>query len=49
MTDAQPQVQPNAPFGVEARRSRWPLLLWLVLYLVWFALLLWLATRSPAR
>jgi len=47
MTDAQ--LPSSAPYGVEPRRSRLPLLLCGTLYVAWFGFLLWLAMRSAAH
>lgn len=41
--------QSDAPFGTEVRRSRFPILLWGLLYVLWFGVLVWMAVQHPAR
>ena len=38
---------PQAPFGTQPRRSKGPLVLLGVLYLVWFLVLFWMAAFRP--
>ena len=35
------------PFGADARRSRTPVALLIVLYVLWFLLLFWMAAYRP--
>ncbi len=49
MTQAEPETPPNVPFGTHPRRSAWPLAGLIVVFLLWFAFLVWLAVRFPAR
>ncbi len=39
----------EAPFGTEPRRQAWPLLTLLGVFAAWFAVLIYLAIRYPAR
>ncbi|HOO17830.1 MAG: hypothetical protein KBH81_03525 [Phycisphaerae bacterium] len=38
----------NRPYGTETRRSRYPLILLIVLFVCWFAALIVLAVREAA-
>lgn len=49
MADPKPQTPPNAPYGTYPRRSVWPLVLLIVAFALWFAVLLWMAAVYPAR
>lgn len=46
MNPTQPQpstaAQPIKPFGTDPKRSPLPMVVWTVLYIVWFAVLLWM-------
>ena len=49
MAESKPETPPNVPFGTYPRRPCWPLAALLVIFAVWFAFLVWMAMRYPAR
>lgn len=50
MSDPKHIARPtDAPFGTEPRRRPWPLIVLLGLFAAWFAVLIWLAVKYPAR
>lgn len=49
MADKAPPPSSDMPLGTSPRRPTWPLIALTLLYLVWFAVLVVLAIRYPAR
>ncbi len=48
-SQSQPPPGPNVPFGTEPRRPAWPLTALLIVFAAWFAFLIWMAVKYPAR
>jgi hypothetical protein len=42
-------VPSDAPYGTQLGRSVWPLIVFIVAFVLWFGLLAWMAMRYPAR
>jgi len=40
---------PTVPYGTLPRRPVWPLVVWIAVFAMWFAVLIWLAVYYPAR
>lgn len=38
-----------APFGTEPRRTTWPLVALISVFVAWFGFLVWMAVSYPAR
>jgi hypothetical protein len=49
MAESKPAQPPNVPFGTHPRRPAWPLAALIVAFSLWFAFLVWMAARYPAR
>jgi hypothetical protein len=49
MTNPDNETTSDRPFGTVPRRPVWPLVLLIVLFVAWFAFLLWMAIFYPAR
>ena len=49
MANPKRDAPPDLPYGVQPRRPAWPLALLVVGFAAWFAFLIWLAIRYPAR
>jgi len=49
MTEPPADPSSSAPFGTRPRRRAWPLAVLIVVFSLWFALLVALALRYPAR
>ena len=48
MTESQPAPPNHAPLGTLPRRPAWPLVVLIVIFAAWFAILIFLAVRFPA-
>jgi hypothetical protein len=49
MAAAKHEIPPDVPYGAHPRRARWPLAVLLVIFVIWFGFLIWLAAKYPAR
>jgi hypothetical protein len=49
VTQPKHEAPPDVPFGTLPRRSLAPLIVLILLFAIWFACLVWLAVRYPAR
>lgn len=49
MAESKPAPPPNIPFGTHPRRPAWPLAVLIAVLCLWFAFLVWMAMRYPAR
>lgn len=49
MAESKPELPPDVPFGTHPRRSAWPLTALVIVFALWFAFLVWMAMRYPAR